>query len=97
MPATAGPTARATLTSVEFRLTALRRSSGPTISRTKAWREGFSKQLLSPSTTARMHTSVNVTTPAHVKAASTRACSPINVWSRIMSRRLSTRSAITPP
>ena len=33
-PATAGPTARATLTKVEFRLTALRRASAPTISRT---------------------------------------------------------------
>ena len=55
-PAIAGPTARAAFTMVELRLTALRRSAGPTISRTKAWREGFSKQLLSPRTTARMQT-----------------------------------------
>ena len=61
MPATAGPTARAALTRVELRLTALRRSFEPTISSTKDWREGFSKQLLRPSTTASTHTSGNVT------------------------------------
>ena len=52
MPAIAGPTARATLTSTEFRLTALRRSSGPTSSSTNACRAGFSKQLFMPSRNA---------------------------------------------
>ena len=47
-PATAGPTARATLTSTEFRLTALRSSSGPTISSTNDWRAGFSKRVVEP-------------------------------------------------
>ena len=56
-PATAGPTARAALTSVELRLTAFRSSSGPTISSTNACRDGFSKQLLRPSRSARMQTS----------------------------------------
>ncbi len=56
-PATAGPIARATFVIVELRLTALRRSPGPTISSTNAWREGFSKQLLSPSTKANMQMS----------------------------------------
>ena len=47
MPAIAGPTTRATLTITELRLTALRRSSGPTISSTNDCRAGFSKQLSS--------------------------------------------------
>ena len=49
MPATAGPTARAALTMVELRLTALRTFSPPTISRTNDCRAGFSKVLFSPS------------------------------------------------
>ena len=52
MPATAGPTARAAFTSTEFSVTALRRSRWPTISRTNAWRAGFSKALFSPSSSA---------------------------------------------
>ena len=52
MPAIAGPTTRATLTITELRLTALRRSSGPTISSTNDCRAGFSKQLSIPSSRA---------------------------------------------
>ncbi|ALE83383.1 hypothetical protein XF36_09690 [Pseudonocardia sp. HH130629-09] len=51
-PATAGPTARAALTRTELRVTALRRSSGPTSSCTKVCRAGFSTALFSPSTAA---------------------------------------------
>ena len=48
-PATAGPSTRAALTITEFRLTALRTDSGPTISTRNAWRVGFSKASARPS------------------------------------------------
>ncbi len=52
IPATAGPTERATLTITELRLTALRTCSGPTISDMNDCRAGFSKALLKPSSAA---------------------------------------------
>ena len=61
MPAMAGPTARATFTSTEFRLTALRRSDAPTISRTNACRAGFSNVLFSPSRNASTYTWARLT------------------------------------
>ena len=97
MPATAGPTDRATLTSTELRLTALRRCSGPTSSSMNDWRDGFSNALLSPSRAASTPISHTCTTPVTVSSPSASACKPIAVWSAIIRRRLSIRSAITPP
>ncbi len=96
-PATAGPIARATFTSTELRLTALRRCSGPTISSMNACRAGFSKALLSPSSSASAPICQSSTEPLSVSAASTAACTPIAACSAIISFRLSTRSATTPP
>ncbi len=97
IPAIAGPTARAALLVTEFKVTALRTSEGPTISRTKACREGFSKVLFRPSTTARTQTSHKRTTPSTVSNPSTNAWRPMQVCNRTINRRLSTRSAMTPP
>jgi hypothetical protein len=47
-PPMAGPTARAAFTVTEFSVMALRSSSLPTISRTKACRAEFSKALFRP-------------------------------------------------
>ncbi len=97
MPATAGPTARAALIRVELRLTAFRRSSGPTISITKACREGFSKHWLRPSSSARISTSTKVTRLVRVRMPSASAWTPISDCSTTIRRRLSTRSATRPP
>ncbi len=97
MPATAGPIARATLTSTELRLTALRRCSGPTISSMNDWRAGFSNALLRPSKAASTAISHTRTLPDTVRTPSTSACTPIRLCRQTISRRLSTRSAITPP
>jgi hypothetical protein len=51
-PPMAGPTARAAFTVTEFSVMALRSSSLPTISRTKACRAEFSKALFRPRRTA---------------------------------------------
>jgi hypothetical protein len=52
-PASAGPTMRAEVTSVEFRLTAFVSSSGGTSSLTSIRRAGLSKVFANPSTKAR--------------------------------------------
>lgn len=93
----AGPTARAALTVTEFSVTALRSSSGPTMSRTNACRAEFSNALFRPRMTASRQTSQKRSAPATVSSPSTRACTPIAICSTTMSRRLSTRSATTPP
>ena len=51
-PARAGPTSRAPLNTVEFRLTALASRSGPTISETNDWRTGMSSDEATPSAAA---------------------------------------------
>ena len=48
-PPMAGPTTREAFITTVFRLTALGRSSRPTISITKVWRAGLSKTLTTPS------------------------------------------------
>src|ERR1019366_3231521 len=96
-PATAGPITRATLTITELRLTALRRLSAPTISSMNDCRAGFSKALLSPSSAARRPISHSWTAPVTVSSPSASACRPMAICRTTISRRLSTRSAITPP
>ena len=96
-PATAGPSTRATLTSVELRLTALRRCSGPTSSSMNDCRAGFSNALLSPSSAARTPISQIRTAPVTVSSPRISACTAITDCSATISVRLSTRSATTPP
>ena len=96
-PPTAGPITRATLTSVEFRLTALRRCSGPTSSSMNDCRAGFSNALLRPSPTASTPISQTRTAPVTVSSPRISACTPIAACNAIIVRRLSTRSAMTPP
>jgi hypothetical protein len=96
-PATAGPMVRATLTRTELRLTALRRCSGPTSSSMNDCRAGFSKALLRPSSTARSPISHTRIAPVTVSTPRMRAWTPIALCSAIIMRRLSIRSAITPP
>jgi len=81
----------------EFSVIALRSSSLPTISRTKDCRAEFSKALFSPRTTASRQTCQNRTVSRTTSRPSTSAWTPIATWSQIISRRLSERSAITPP
>lgn len=52
-PATAGPTSRAVWKLAAFRLTALLRWAGPTISETKACRVGVSTTVTRPSSSAK--------------------------------------------
>ena len=97
IPATAGPIMRAVLARTELRLTALRRCSGPTISSMNDWRAGFSNALFRPRSAARRPICQTCTSPVTVSTPRISACTPIAVWSAIVSRRLSTRSATTPP
>jgi hypothetical protein len=60
-------------------------------------RAGFSKALLSPRTNASTPICQTRTEPVTVSTPSTSACTPIALCSEIISLRLSTRSAITPP
>ena len=96
-PPMAGPTARAAFTVTEFSVMALRSSSLLTISLTKACRAEFSKALFSPRTTASRQISQKRAEPDTTSSPSIRAWNPMAICSAIMSRRLSTRSAMTPP
>ncbi len=96
-PATAGPSVRATLTSTELRLTALRRCSEPTISSMNDCRAGFSKALLTPSSSASTPICHTWMEWVSVRMPRISAWIPIALWSATIVRRLSTRSAITPP
>ena len=96
-PAMAGPTARAEFTSTLLRLTAFLSSSGPTISWTKDWRTGLSQANTTPSSSARPTTIQSWTTPVNTRRASVRAMIPRAAWVVISRRRLSSRSASSPP
>ncbi len=96
-PATAGPTVRATFTSTELRLTALRRCSAPTSSIMNDCRAGFSNALFRPSRAARIPMCQTWTLWVRVRPARIRAWMPIADCSPIIALRLSTRSAMTPP
>ncbi len=96
-PATAGPIARAVFTSTLLRLTAFLSSSGPTISCTKAWRTGLSQAVTRPSIRARPTTIQSWTAPLSTRIASVSAMTPRAAWVVISRRRLSRRSASSPP
>ena len=93
----AGPTTRAVLAITEFSVTALRRCSGPTISSMNDWRAGFSKALLRPSRAASTPICQYWTSPVIVSTPRISAWRPIRDCSESITRRLLTRSAITPP
>ena len=97
IPPMAGPTARAAFTVTELSVIALRNSSLPTISRTNDCRAEFSKALFSPRMTASTQISQKRGEPNTTSSPSARAWNPMAICSAIMSRRLSTRSAMTPP
>ena len=88
-PASAGPTSRAPLKIVEFRLTALASRPGPTISETKACRTGASMADAAPSPPARTKTCHRATPSVTTRMPSSRARTPMVAWVPISSRRLS--------
>ena len=61
------------------------------------WRAGFSNALLRPSSAASTPISHTRTEPVTVSRPRISACTPIAACSTIINRRLSMRSAITPP
>src|SRR5438445_176652 len=96
-PATAGPTRRAALNTALFRPTAFASSSVPTISITNACRVGRSTTVTTPrrnASTSIIHTwTTPVSTIPHIATARTAAA----LWVQTSVRRLSRRSARTPP
>ena len=96
-PAMAGPTARAEFTSTLLRLTAFLSSSGPD----HLLDEGLAHRVVAgettPSSSARPTTIQSWTTPVNTRSASVRAMIPRAAWVVISRRRLSSRSASSPP
>ena len=88
-PATAGPTSRAPLKIVEFRLTAFASSPGPTISETNACRVGASMAATAPRPKASTKTCHSATTSVTTRIPSARASTPISDWVTSSMRRLS--------
>ena len=72
-PPMAGPMTRAPFMTTLFRLTALGRSSLPTISMTKVWRAGLSNMFTTPSSNDSRYTSHRWTDPAGPGPMSTRS------------------------
>ena len=97
MPAAAGPRIRPVLKIVELMPTALGRSSLPTISTTNDWRTGESTAATTPSAEASSSTCQYCTTPPRSSTPITSAMRAKPVWVARSSRRLSPRSASTPP
>ncbi len=97
MPATAGPAMRAMCTSALLRLTAFTTRSAPTISITKLWRVGLSTARNEPRRNTSANTIQGSTAPALTSAHSATAGTTIAAWVTMSSRRLSKRSARTPP
>ena len=95
--ASAGPTRRAEWISTLLRLTALTTRSGPTISIAKLCRVGLSIALTEPRTKTSASTIHASTAPAETIAKRARAGNTISAWVTISNRRLSKRSASSPP
>ena len=96
-PAMAGPITREILNAEELRAIAFIRSCFPTRSITNACRAGTSKALRKPKKTARTMTQGTLMRPNCVSTPSASASTSIPHCRRRMKRRLSTRSATTPP
>ncbi len=93
----AGPTMRAQWTITLFRLTAFTTRSGPTISITKLCRVGLSTAFTAPRANTSANTIHGSTAPLAASAHSTSAGTTMATWVTISSRRLSKRSASSPP
>jgi hypothetical protein len=96
-PASAGPSVRAPLMSALPRLTAFTSRSGPTSSTRNACRAGLSTAFTAPRaqiSASSIHSSI---APVVVSASNASAGSAIAVCVISSNRRLSKRSAITPP
>jgi len=87
---------RAPLNSEELSAIAFIRSSLPTISTMNDWRIGMSNPLAMPRIVARSNTCQTATTCVQTRIATVRASSMNASCMKMMNRRLSARSAITP-
>lgn len=96
-PAAAGPRRRPALNMALLSPTAFGTSSGPTISMTNDWRVGMSTICTMPSRKASRYTIHSSTLPAATSAHRVRASTAAAAWVTSRIRRLSKRSAITPP
>jgi hypothetical protein len=96
-PAAAGPRMRDECTTTELSATALTTRSAPTISLTNAWRAGLSMARTVPRTSTSPKTIHASTAPPAASAQSASAGIAISVCVIVSSRRLSSRSASTPP
>ena len=96
-PPMAGPTTRDMFMSDELRLTALARSSRPTISIMNVWRAGLSNRLTTPSRPASRYTCQSTTVSVTTRMPRTRASSPPADCVRYSRFRLLARSATRPP
>ncbi len=96
-PATAGPTMRAALNIMEFNAIALANRSGPTISIVNDWRTGVSRAVTQPSANASTYTCHSCTTPPTSSSPRINPNDAIATSETIRMRRLSYRSASSPP
>ena len=96
-PAIAGPMIRLVCTTTELSATAFITRSRPTISLTNACRAGLSNARTEPRTSTSANTIQVSTCPPAVSAHSVIAGTAMHVWVIVSSRRLSSRSASTPP
>jgi hypothetical protein len=95
-PARAGPTMRVPVMTALFRLTALVRSLGPTISAKKLCRAGLSMAVTIPANSERAYTIHSSAAPANTSTHSANAWRANAVWVPIRITRLSRRSARRP-
>ena len=96
-PASAGPTTRAALKAIELSAIALASRLRGTRSGASACLSGMSTALTRPSTKAMPSTIGICTTPVAVRTNSTNAWRQAAIWVPMRARRLSIRSASTPP
>ena len=87
---------RAALNSEELRAIAFMRSSLPTISTRNACRIGMSNALAMPRIVASSSTCHTAITPVHTRIATVKASSMNAICMKMITRRLSARSAMTP-
>ncbi len=81
----------------EFRVTALRNRSRPTISGMNDWRVGLSNTFTNPRPAASTNTIQMRMVPVPTRMPKVSASSPASVWVMNMTRRLLRRSASRPP
>ena len=97
IPASAGPTIRDALNSIELSATALIRCSRPTSSTTNDWRTGLSIAVMMPWIVASTYTCQSWIAPVPTSMAKTAAWSSAATCVIVTRRCLGQRSVITPP